>query len=278
MPQTKTRILIHRQSAQGQCYREDLGNNISLTMVQIPAGTFLMGAPADELEQNSYETPQHKVTLNPFFMGMYPITQSQWKSVATLPQLNQTLDPDCSHFKGDDLPVEEVSWDQATEFCDRLTVKTKRHYRLPTEAEWEYACRAGTTTPFSFGEMITTELANYDGNYPYNNGPKGEDRNKTTPVGTFPANAWGLYDMHGNVWEWCLDHWHDSYVDKPEELKQDGNAAWLSSDESKNRLLRGGSWTFYAEDCRSAYRNHDTPDARDGSIGFRVVCRASRTL
>ncbi|MGA0201352.1 MAG: formylglycine-generating enzyme family protein [Prochlorotrichaceae cyanobacterium] len=188
------------------------------------------------------------------------------------------LDPDCSEFKGDDLPVEQVSWYEAKEFCDRLNALTKRNYDLPTEAEWEYACRAGTKTPFYFGETIATEVVNYDGNYPYGRGSKGEYREKTTPVGSLrSANAWGLNDMHGNVWEWCLDHWHSSYTEKPEECKQDGSIAWLSSDESKYRLLRGGSWNDLARACRSAYRNFNSPVYRDAIYGFRVVCRSSRT-
>ena len=183
-----------------------------------------------------------------------------------------------SNFEGDDRPVKEISWHEAKEFCDRLSAATGKAYDLPTEAEWEYACRAGTTTPFSFGEMITTELANYDGNYPYNGAAKGEYRRQTTPVGTFPANAWGLYDMHGNLREWCLDHWHDSYEEKPEDLKKDGNTSWLSSDEAKSRLLRGGSWYDIARGCRSAFRFNGSPDNRLNSYGFRVVCRSPRTL
>jgi formylglycine-generating enzyme required for sulfatase activity len=247
-------------------------------MVQIPAGHFLMGAPKDELEQYSDEIPQHEVTLKSFFIGMYPITQNQWKVVAALPQLNQKLDPDCSNFKGDDLPVEQVSWDEATEFCDRLTVKTNRHYRLPTEAEWEYACRAGTTTPFHFGETLTTEIANHDGNYPYGRGTKGVYRQKTTPVGSFPANPWGLYDMHGNVREWCLDPWHDSYTEKPEHLKENGNIPWTTENPRTTQLLRGGSWYDHTRFCRSDSRYDINPDLRNNAFGFRVVCSGARTL
>ena len=157
-------------------------------------------------------------------------------------------------------------------------MQTGREYGLPTEAEWEYACRAGTSTPFHFGEMITTDLANYGGNTTYNDGPKGVRRDETTPVGSFPANAWGLYDLHGNVWEWCLDHWHESYADKPESLKADGNTPWLSEDEEANRSLRGGSWYYAPRHCRSAIRYYDHPDGRSNLYGFRVVCRAARTL
>jgi formylglycine-generating enzyme required for sulfatase activity len=152
------------------------------------------------------------------------------------------------------------------EFCRRLSQRTGLPFTLPSEAQWEYACRAGSTTPFAFGDTITPELANYDGNYSYANGPKGEYRQQTNPVGMFPANAWGLQDMHGNVWEWCLDHWHDSYKGAP----IDGNA-WVSGGE-QSRLLRGGSWYSFPWRCRSAYRDHNQPGNADDYVGFRVVC------
>ncbi|QYO68767.1 formylglycine-generating enzyme family protein [Leptolyngbya sp. 7M] len=236
-----------------------------------------MGSPKDEPERDEDEDPQHQVTLTDFLIGKYPVTQAQWRAVAALPPVNQELDPDPSRFKGEHRPVEQVSWHDAVEFCARLSVKTGRQYDLPTEAEWEYACRAGTTTPFYFGEMITTDLANYDGNYTYNKGPEGIYRNETTPIASFPANAWGLYDMHGNVWEWCADHWHNSYADKPAELKQNGNLPWRSDDDDVSRSLRGGSWINDPRNCRSAFRGHGRPGGRNYSSGFRVVCRAART-
>jgi formylglycine-generating enzyme required for sulfatase activity len=160
------------------------------------------------------------------------------------------------------------------EFCNRLSQRTGRTYTLPSEAQWEYACRAGTATPFHFGDTISPELANYNGNFAYANGLNGVDREQTTPMGMFTANAWGLHDMHGNVWEWCQDDWHDSYIEAP----TDGRA-WVdtvdeeTSKESENRrLLRGGSWFSDPGDCRSGYRHHSQPvDANDG-VGFRVVC------
>ncbi len=192
-------------------------------MIEIPTGTFSMGAPGQELDSNNTERPQHKVTVPSFYMGRYPVTQAQWKFVATLPQVNKKLDPNPSGFEGDNRPVERVSWYDAVEFCDRLSRHTKRQYRLPSEAEWEYACRAGTKTPFHFGGTITTDLANYNGNETYGQGPKGVDRQKTTEVGSFGvANNFGLYDMHGNVWEWCLDDWHNDYTDAPTD-----GSAWL---------------------------------------------------
>ena len=182
------------------------------------------------------------------------------------------LAPDPSEFKGDNLPVEQVSWEDAQEFCRRLSVKTGKDYRLPTEAEWEYACRAGTKTPFYFGETIAADLANYDARDAFGEGPTGEYRGKTTVVGSFPANAFGLYDMHGNVWEWCEDHWHETYVGAPED-----GSAWISSDESKDpRVLRGGSWDLNPGGCRSAPRYGFAPDGGLDNVGFRVVCGLAR--
>ena len=165
--------------------------------------------------------------------------------------------------------MEQVSWLDAMEFCNRLSQRTGRVYTLPSEAQWEYACRAGSTTPFAFGATLSAELANYDATSTYGDGPKGEYRQQTTQVGMFPANAWGLHDMHGNVWEWCLDHWHDSYEGAP----SDGRA-WLkpSASEEERRLLRGGSWLNVPRLCRSAYRDGNHPDARGYIFGFRVCC------
>jgi formylglycine-generating enzyme required for sulfatase activity len=206
-------------------------------------------------------------------MGKYPVTQAQWKAVAFFPKVNRDLNPDPARFKGANRPVEQVSWHEAVEFCDRLSHRTNRQYRLPSEAEWEYACRAGTTTPFSFGETITTDLANYNGNYTYGAGPKGVYRQETTAVGSFPPNAFGLYDMHGNVWEWCLDHWHDNYTGAPID-----GSAWLTGNESTGRIIRGGSWFDLPRICRSAYRFDFHPDGDFGDIGFRLVCVVPRML
>jgi hypothetical protein len=177
------------------------------------------------------------------------------------------LKPDPSRFKGDSRPVEQVSWNEAVEFCARLSAHTGRQYRLPTEAEWEYACRAGTTTPFYFGETISSDLANYDATITYGDGQEGGYQKQTTDVGCFPLSAFGLHDMHGNVWEWCQDHWHSNYEGAPTD-----GSAWLSNDESEYRILRGGSWFFYPRFCRSAYRFFNFPDFRYKNIGFRVVC------
>jgi formylglycine-generating enzyme required for sulfatase activity len=227
---------------------------------------FLMGSPESEPERLASEGPQHTITLQPFFMGKFPVTQAQWQAVAGFPKVKIDLEPDPSYFKGANHPVETVSWYRAVEFCARLSKATGREYRLPSEAHWEYACRAGTTTPFHFGETISPELANYDGNYTYASGSKGIYREQTTEVGSFPANAFGLYDMHGNVWEWCADHWHDSYDGAPAD-----GSVWLSENANNSRMLRGGSWYNNPEFCRSAFRDYNMPGVRYDSYGFRVV-------
>ena len=218
------------------------------------------------------EKPIHSVTIAPFYMGKFAITQEHWSAIATLPKINHDLNPDPANFKGANRPVEQISWFEAVEFCDRLTQKTGKLYRLSSESEWEYACRAGTTSPFHFGKTISTDLANYDGNHTYGSGKKGQYREKTTDVGSFSPNVFGLYDMHGNVWEWCSDRWHDSYQGAPIN-----GSIWEAGD-SEYRLLRGGSWEFNPFICRSAFRDKGTPGDRDIIIGFRVVCLLPRTL
>jgi len=251
---------------------EDLGNGVTLDMVAIPGGTFLMGSPEREPLRRGGESPQHTVTIQPFFMGKFTVTQAQWRIIADFPKVNIDLEPEPSEFKGVNLPVEKVSWHDAVEFCARLSKQTGREYRLPSEAEWEYACRAGTITPFHFGETITTDLANYDGNYIYGSGSKGQYRGQTTDVGSFPANAFGLHDMHGNVWEWCEDTWHGKYNKAPID-----GSAWVSNNDDL-RLWRGGSWHNYPELCRSAVRfSYGSGGRPSYFIGFRVVCGASRT-
>ncbi|MTJ52316.1 SUMF1/EgtB/PvdOfamily nonheme iron enzyme [Anabaena sp. UHCC 0253] len=253
---------------------EILNNNVNLEMVSIPGGTFQMGTTDDEIERlcKEYEVDyfkreksQHSVTVKPFYLGKYPVTQAQWKAVASLSKIKQELNPDPSKFKEANRPVERVSWFDAVEFCLRLSKHTKRQYRLPSEAEWEYACRGGTTTPFHFGETITTDLANYDGKY-----------EGTTEVGSFKvANNFGLYDMHGNVWEWCQDHWYNSYEDAP----TDGSAWQDVYSKNNKRLLRGGSWVNNPDLCRSASRSLSNLFHKfNNDIGFRVVCSsAART-
>ncbi|WP_448573991.1 caspase, EACC1-associated type [Trichothermofontia sp.] len=266
--------------------REKLSEQVWLEMVRIPAGQFWMGqteAEKKELirlvgEENYHkwyarELPGHQVTVPEFYLGRFPVTQTQWRLVAEMSKVNRDLQPDPAKFKGDNRPVERVSWDEAVEFCDRLTRHTKHNYRLPTEAEWEYACRAGTDTPFYFGETITPELVNYNGNSTYGQGPKGEYRQQTTEVGQFSPNAFGLYDMHGNVWEWCQDIFHPDYNEAPID-----GSAWVINGNAAYRLLRGGSWGFNPRDCRSAYRSLGLPDGHDDNLGFRLACSAARTL
>ena len=274
----KPKLTLHRRRLSVQFFAERLSDAVEIEMIAIPAGTFMMGSPDDELERSSSEAPQHEVNVAAFFMEKYPITQAQWRVVAAMPQASRELNPDPSKFKGDQRPVEQVSWYDAVEFCDRLSAHTGRDYRLPTEAEWEYACRAGTTTPFHFGETITTDLANYrgtddpDGKWSgsYGQRPKGEYRKETTPVDHFAiANAFGLCDMHGNVWEWCQDHWHDNYEGAPTD-----GSGWLSDREDFDRVRRGGCWVAVPKNCRSAYRSHQPPSDRIHCVGFRVVCSA----
>ncbi len=259
---------------------EDLGNGIKLEMVEIPPGKFLMGSPEDELERHSDEGPQHEVNISAFLIGRYPITQGQWKAIVdNVPKIERDLKSNPSEFKGDDRPVERVSWLDAVEFCARLSKYTGRNYGLPSEAQWEYACRAGTTTPFHFGETISTDLANYDGNYTYGQGTKGKDRGETTPVGSFEvANAFGLYDMHGNVYEWCEDDMHDNYDGAPND-----GSPWLSGNQNTTKytakVARGGSWFNNPRRCRSANRlNYYSVETDFFNIGFRLVSFPPRTL
>ena len=271
----------------GPAWLEPLGAEVALEMVPIPAGEFLMGSPEDEEGRMGNEGPQHRVRLAPFSLARTPITQAQWRQVARWqpapgdPPWERELNPEPSFFRGvlplenrrsehDRRPVESVNWFDAQEFCRRLSQRTGRTYTLPSEAQWEYACRAGTTSPYAFGTTLSQLQANVASS-------------GTTKVASFPANAWGLHDMHGNVYEWCLDHWHRGYEGAPAD-----GSAWLSTteqqdqsttktvndgiDDLQGRLLRGGSWYFYPRSCRSAYRGHNQPDYAFNDVGFRVVC------
>jgi formylglycine-generating enzyme required for sulfatase activity/uncharacterized caspase-like protein len=263
----KTGKIVNQENHQAKYFKEDLGNNITLDMVQIPGGSFMMGSPESEKRRYESESPQHEVNVPAFSMGKFVVTQEQYQ---------QIMGNNPSYFteKGAKRPVEKVSWNNAVDFCQKLSQKTGREYRLPSEAEWEYACRAKTTTPFHFGETITTELANYNGTSIYASEPKGKHLQRTTDVGIFPPNAFGLYDMHGNVWEWCQDDWHENYIDAPKD-----GGAWTS--QSGNiKVLRGGSWVYDPQDCRSASRDVNYGDVRGYiyvNIGFRVVCGAAWT-
>ncbi|MEM9154510.1 MAG: formylglycine-generating enzyme family protein, partial [Cyanobacteria bacterium P01_F01_bin.33] len=242
---------------------QDLGNGVALEMMAIPGGRFQMGSPNGEGEDR--ERPRHEVSIEPFAMGRYSITQLQYQTL---------MNANPSKFKGDQNPVEQVSWHDAKAFCNRLSDLSDRHYRLPSEAEWEYACRAGTTTPFHFGATITPDLANYNGNKVYGSGPKGQYRESTTLVGSFGvANDFGLYDMHGNVWEWCKDVFHENYAGAPP-----GGTPWIKGGDQNYRMFRGGSWYYvFPRNCRSAVRGRFRPDGEYFLLGFRVVCSSAWT-
>jgi eukaryotic-like serine/threonine-protein kinase len=228
-----------------------------IELALIPAGTFQMGSPDTEQGRSSDEGPRHQVTLQSFYMSKYEVTQAQYQAVTgTNP----------SSFRGDDRPVENVSWFEAVEFCRLLSQMTGKEYRLPSESQWEYACRAGTTTAFAFGQTLTSEQANFDGNYQYGITSKGVFRQETTPVGSFQPNAFGLYDMHGNVSEWCQDWYHESYQGAPAD-----GSAWESGGAQQFRIVRGGSWYIDAGNLRSADRYRLDPNGRGNNFGFRVV-------
>ena len=227
-----------------------------MEFVWVPKGCFQMGSPASEANRDSDEK-QHEVCLsNGYWLGKYEVTQGEWEKV---------MGNNPSHFKscGDRCPVEKVSWDDVQRFIGKLDSKSGKRFRLPTEAEWEYAARARTTTPFSFGKTIGTDQVNYDGNYPYGNGRKGEYREKTMTVGSLPGNAWGLHEMHGNVWEWVQD-WYGDY---PSNAVTDPTGARSGS----LRVFRGGSWVIYAQFCRSANRYRNEPGFRRSDLGFRLA-------
>ncbi|WP_019499689.1 SUMF1/EgtB/PvdO family nonheme iron enzyme [Pseudanabaena sp. PCC 6802] len=258
--------IVRREMGNAKSFFEDLGNGVSLHMMSIPGGEFLMGAPRAEAgsqEQDS-ERPQHRVQIDPFWMGKFPVTQAQYQAI---------VGKNPSHFKGENRPVESISWNDAVAFCEKLSQRTGREYRLPSEAEWEYACRAGTTTPFHFGETISPEIANYNANHSYGKAPKGIYRQETTVVGSFQvANAFGMYDMHGNVWERCADTWKANYQGAPID-----GSAWIEPNRTSHSL-RGGSWNYYPGFCRSAYRVNDYAGYCSYDIGFRVVCSARELL
>jgi formylglycine-generating enzyme required for sulfatase activity len=237
----------------------NLPNGVKLEMVLIPAGSFMMGSPDSEKDRSNDEGPQHRVTISkPFYMGKFEVTQAQWQAV---------MGSNPSNFKNcDNCPVERVSWNDAQEFIKKLNALNDGFtYRLPSEAEWEYACRAGTTTAFSFGDSLSSTQANFNGNYPYGNAPKGEYKGKTTPVGNYQPNAFGLYDMHGNVWEWCQDWYDENYYKNSPSTDPKGPSA------GSFRVLRGGGWYDFARLCRPAIRDRGTPDDRYYFLGFRLI-------
>jgi formylglycine-generating enzyme required for sulfatase activity len=264
-----------RDRKQANCFVEYLGESVILEMVQIPAGSFWMGALEGDEEGDMEGECPHLVNISSFCIGKYEVTQAQWEAL-----MHQNL----SMNKGEALPVENVSWQDAVEFCRRLSLLTGRRYRLPSEAEWEYACRAGTTTPYYFGSKMTTQLANYwdtDEENPQSDIPPYEGAIgviqpnsvtylQTQPVGSYPPNAFGLYDMHGNVFELCQDASHHGYSGAPTD-----GSAWGSGEESRVVMIRGGSFDYYDYKCRSAYRADTQVNYRYHGTGFRVVCSIS---
>ncbi len=246
--------LLTREKKQARGYIENLANSIALQMVEIPAGSFMMGSAASESGRDEDEGPVHKVAVKSFYLSKYEITQADWQTI---------MGNNPSEFKGENLPVENVSWEEATEFCRKLSQKTGREYRLPSEAEWEYAYRANSTTTFAFGENISTDFVNYDGSFPYLSAPIGVSRGKTIAVGSLGvANAFGLYDMNGNVWEWCQDGFAP-YSEK-EEINPHGSS-------SSAKVTRGGGWSYGAISCRAADRRRAASNSRSNYVGFRVA-------
>jgi formylglycine-generating enzyme required for sulfatase activity len=279
-----------RRQAHASSYQEDLGTGVSLEMVLIPGNTFWMGDSAEDVREIlpefrrlglsqqdasrlvSQEIPQGSVRVLPYCLGKTEVTQRQWRRVASYPRVTIDLDPEPSKFADDDRPVEDVSWEEAVEFCARLARKTGRHYRLPSEGEWEYGCRAGTSTPYSFGNAITSSLVNFNGTLPWGPALPGAYRGQTTRTASFGiANAFGLFDMHGNVFEWCEDSWHDSYQGSPAGAK-----AWNEGGDPRYRVVRGGSFASAAAYCRSSYRAAEAVTGRFNDVGFRVALFADQ--
>ena len=254
--------IIDRPQSRSSVFQEDLGNGIYLTMVRIPPGTFTMGSPDLEEGEEANEQPAHQANIPGFYLGQTLVTQSQWAEIFSDKSVGSRGDKQ--------LPVSEVSWLDAIEFCELLTTKTGKTYRLPSESEWEYACRANTTNPFAYGDTILPSIVNYDAMSPYKQAPKGVFRNKPTPVASFPPNLFGLYDMHGNLWEWCLDEWFDNYKNAPADGSARGDLETRS--EQNQRVVRGGSWFSYGSRCRAASRASLSASFRHEHYGFRVVC------
>lgn len=268
---------LQREYGEAQCFQEPLGGGAFVEMVALPGGTAKLSDPSPIGRRTSSEDDSYRAAFESFCISKYPITQGQWRAVAQLPQISHVLDPDPSSFKGLNRPVEQVSWYDAVEFCNRLSKRSQRIYRLPVEAEWEYACRAGTETPFCYGKTLTTDLANYcgqdvheQGDYSqqpitycgaHEQGPTGVAREQTTVVGSLKAaNAFGLYDMHGNVREWCAKN---LYIESDED------------DTSYLQPARGGSWQDSPVACQSAFSLTLAARTQCAATGFRIVHAAA---
>ncbi len=245
--------IISHQQRHSYLFTEYLQNEIALDMMLIPQGVFLMGS-----EDYYNEQPCHEVNLPDFHISKYPITQAQYRSV---------MDVNPSFFTTEErLPIENVSWNDAKKFCQNLSESTGKKYRLPSESEWEYACRAGTSTAYSCGGSLTERFANFGDGYLYKEDRNRQYHRKTTPVGSFPANNFGLYDTHGNIWEWCEDLWHRNYQGAPNNSR-----VWEGGETSSCRVLRGGSWLSDPWFCRSSNRSYLSPESKNNVVGFRVA-------
>ena len=260
--QESSTLILRKEIKEIEYFSLNLDEGVTLDMVTILGGKFMMGTPTQEQGRSKDETPEHDVNINNFFVSQYPITQSQYQAV---------MKENPSFFQGNNKPVENVSWVEAQNFCQQLSQLTGKKYRLLSEAEWEYICRGNTSTSFCYGKTITSELANYKANFGYGLGGSGKWRQETTEVGIFPANSFGLYDVHGNVWEWCEDHWHENYINAP-----DNGKPWLEEDNSTEieelpRVIRGGSWDDTAYYCRSGVRLWALPNFKGKLIGFRIA-------
>lgn len=247
---------------EAQYFNQQIDELTNLKMVAIQGGSSLVGRTDQTQNISAYESNAKYFDIEPFYLGQTTITQSQWRAIASLPAVNKEIAPEPACFIGTDNPVECVSWNDAQEFCSRLSVLSGRNYRLPTETEWEHACRAGTTSPFHYGATLTSDIANYDAHYAYDAEQHSAYRRSTLPVGQLAPNANGLYDMHGNVWEWCSDVWHDKYQ----------TSISLAKDRVLNRhALRGGSWADLPVKLRSASRVGYSAQSLNRIIGFRIA-------
>jgi formylglycine-generating enzyme required for sulfatase activity len=247
---------------------QQISNAIGMRLALVSPGSYWMGSPESEAECYSNEWPLHAIGITrPFYIGIYPVTQYEYEAVTG----DNPAFFHAGRGGGPNYPVEQVSWTDAARFCARLSAvpaekEGRRQYRLPTEAEWEYACRAGTQTPFAFGASLSSSEANCNGLYPYGGAPRGPYLRQTSPVGSYSGNAFGLFDMHGQVWEWCADYYDDEFYRISPTYDPQG------PEVGKRRSVRGGSWSYAARGCRSAVRYGYGPGARNARFGFRVVC------
>ena len=276
-------FIVPGPAAEAQDKGKVITNSIGMKLTLIPAGKFLMGSPATERERDPEEL-QHEVAITrPFYMGVFEVTQGQYEKLMGKPKEKGKYNPwnrGAFFAEGPDFPMEQATWKQAVEYCQRLSAlpeekKTGRTYRLPTEAEWEYACRAGAKTVFHFGDALNSKQANFNGVYPYGKEDKGPNLRKTAKVGSYAPNAWGLYDMHGNVAEWCSD-WYDPnyYKNSPKEDPKGPAKGVIPTGFADNfyHVVRGGCWLDEARACRAAYRFRCQPTEPYRLVGFRVVC------